>query len=117
MLFRSAAALAARADARGATAVPLLTADGDRAGRMVVAADGHAYLVWSTPPAAAAGSRTYQLWELTPAGPRSAGLLGGDVADHEFRVGADATAVAVTLEPRGGSPEPTGTPVVTARLA
>jgi len=111
------AALAARADARVATDAPLLTADGDRAGRVVVAADGHAYLVWSTPPAAAAGSGTYQLWELTPAGPRSAGLLGADAADHQFRVGDDATAVAVTLEPHGGSPAPTGTPVVTATLS
>lgn len=111
------AALAARADARGATDAPLLTADGDRAGRVVVAADGRAYLVWSTPPAVAAGSRTYQLWELTPEGPRSAGLLGGAAADHQFRVGSDATAVAVTLEPRGGSLAPTGSPVVTASLS
>jgi anti-sigma factor RsiW len=111
------AALAARADLRGATDAPLVTADGDRAGRVVVAADGHAYLVWSKAPAAAVGSRTYQLWELTPDGPRSAGLLGGDAADHAFHVGSDTTAVAVTLEPRGGSRAPTGSPVVTAALS
>ena len=112
----SVAALAARtAEQPGAQTAVLRRDDGRAAARMVMD-DGRAYLVWSDRPAPIDG-RTYQLWTLTPDGPRSAGLLGSDAQDHVFAVGDDVTGVAVTLEPRGGSPAPTGSPVAAATIA
>jgi anti-sigma-K factor RskA len=111
----SVAALAARtADRPGAQTVALRRDDGRAAARVVVA-DGRAYLVWSDRPAPIDGG-TYQLWTLTPDGPRSAGLLGPAARDHVFAVGDDVTGIAVTREPRGGSPAPTGSPVAAAMI-
>lgn len=54
--------------------------------------------------------RTYQLWVVGPAGPRSAGLLRDEplVADGL----AGARAFALTVEPSGGSPAPSTAPVL-----
>jgi anti-sigma-K factor RskA len=58
--------------------------------------------------------RIYQVWVVTTAGPVSAGLLTPDVdgrAEAFFNTPPDIappTAVAVTLEPAGGVPAPTG---------
>ncbi|WP_197288509.1 anti-sigma factor domain-containing protein [Nocardia sp. NRRL S-836] len=59
--------------------------------------------------------RAYQLWVVGPGGPRSAGLLRDEpvVADHL----ADALAFALTVEPSGGSPAPTTTPVLAISVA
>ncbi len=64
-------------------------------------------------------SRTYQLWVIDSGHARSAGLLGTGgqvtwVIDSGLR-GADA--VGLTVEPRGGSPQPTSTPVLLVDLA
>jgi anti-sigma-K factor RskA len=110
------AALAAKAQQLPRTDTSaLLAPDGARFGKVVVAPDRAAYLVWSDnlPKSKA---RTYQLWELTPDGPRSAGLLGGDPTDRAFHVTPRTAGVAVTLEPRGGSPAPTTTPLVVAQF-
>ena len=108
------AALASQAASRaGSQTLPVVDADGDRAGRLVVA-DGQAFLVWSNPPAVAGAASTYQLWAITAEGPKSAGLLGADARDLTFPMGPEATGMAVTLEPRGGSRTPTGIPVATA---
>ena len=58
--------------------------------------------------------RVYQVWVVTAGGPVSAGLLTPDAggrAQAFFNTPpdiADPTAVAVTLEPAGGVPAPTG---------
>ncbi|MFJ8961505.1 anti-sigma factor domain-containing protein [Lentzea sp. NPDC102401] len=58
--------------------------------------------------------RTYQLWVVGPGGPRSAGLLWDEpvVADDL----TDAQAIALTVEPSGGSTAPTTTPVLTISM-
>jgi len=64
-------------------------------------------------PVAPAG-RVYQVWVVTAGGPVSAGLLTPDTngrAEAYFNTPPDIappTAVAVTLEPAGGVPAPTG---------
>ena len=64
-------------------------------------------------PQAPAG-RVYQVWVVTAGGPVSAGLLTPDAggrAEAFFNTPPDIappTAVAVTLEPAGGVPAPTG---------
>lgn len=60
--------------------------------------------------------RIYQLWVMGDEGPRSAGTF---APGHEPRFVPgiqDATAVAVTEEPAGGSPQPTSDPILTLAL-
>jgi hypothetical protein len=71
-------------------------------------------------PAAPAGT-TYQVWLLTSGEPVSAGLFVPDAAGRVMLVAADppkvpraVTGVAVTLEPTGGRPAPSG-PTLLAR--
>lgn len=55
-----------------------------------------------------AGDQTYQLWLIEEAGPRSSGLL-GPAADPVGDIGEldeDVQAVAVSVEPAGGSEQP-----------
>jgi anti-sigma-K factor RskA len=63
--------------------------------------------------------RTYQLWLIGPSGPRSAGLFQTADGRHPPKLIAgpgDATALAVTEEPAGGSAQPTTRPLMTMPL-
>jgi anti-sigma-K factor RskA len=63
--------------------------------------------------------RSYQLWLIGPNGPRSAGVFTTDHGRHAPRLFAgpgDATALAVTEEPAGGSAQPTTQPILTLPL-
>lgn len=64
----------------------------------------------------APGGRTYQLWLIHESGPQSAGLFAPNVDGQvtHLLTGdiADALAVAVTIEPDGGSPQPTSDPIL-----
>lgn len=64
-----------------------------------------------TPP-----KRVYQLWFVGAYGAHSAGLLkpdtGGGMAPVMSAVPRGTTAMAVTVEPTGGSPQPTSDPVL-----
>lgn len=68
----------------------------------------------------AAADRTYQLWLLTRTGPVNAGLVTPDdegratlAIDDPIALSGRLTGAVVTLEPKGGRPEPTGEPVLT----
>ncbi|MFC9683608.1 anti-sigma factor, partial [Streptomyces sp. NPDC056948] len=68
---------------------------------------------YSTPP----GGRVHQLWLMRPgAQPRSLGLLKGDTPLVATSLGSSATSLAVTVEPAGGSPQPTTQPIVQLAL-
>ncbi|THC40644.1 anti-sigma factor domain-containing protein [Massilia sp. Mn16-1_5] len=59
------------------------------------------------------GNRTLQLWAINASGtPRSLGLLSNDqvtsLALDTEDIGKDAVLLAVSLEPQGGSPDPSG---------
>ncbi len=57
--------------------------------------------------------KTYQMWFVPPQGaPVSAGLLSGTAPVLLEGGGQDAAAVALSVEPAGGSPQPTTTPVL-----
>ena len=104
---------AARRDP-SARAVTLRSADGAYSARAVVLRDRTGFLAGASMPVPRAG-RSLQLWSITPDGPVSVGLLrGADV--QRFRVADATTALAITNEPRGGSPAPTGAPVVEGTL-
>ncbi|AWZ06373.1 MULTISPECIES: anti-sigma factor [unclassified Streptomyces] len=66
-------------------------------------------------PAAGAG-RTYQLWLADRGTMRPAGFLTGDGAAVLTGGLGSATAVGLTLEPTGGSPRPTTSPLVLLAL-
>jgi anti-sigma-K factor RskA len=56
--------------------------------------------------------RTYQAWGITGTDVRSLGLLGtGGSATLATQLG-NATTIGITVEPRGGSPTPTSTPIM-----
>ena len=65
---------------------------------------------------APAGSRIYQLWVMSPTGARSAGLLPASHAGSTSPVLAAAVEpgdrLGITVEPAGGTVQPTTTPVV-----
>jgi anti-sigma-K factor RskA len=57
--------------------------------------------------------KVYQLWVVTRSAPLSAGLLTPDRSGHVMAVadmppGVEPVAIAVTIEPEGGVPSPTG---------
>src|SRR6266508_2793551 len=62
--------------------------------------------------------KTYQLWLIKGAQPRSAGVLpaGAQAATRLLRGLGDAELLGVTVEPAGGSEQPTTTPVAAVEL-
>lgn len=60
--------------------------------------------------------RIYQLWLITPHGAHSAGLLGEAAQPVVARTVAGTRQVGVTVEPAGGSPQPTTDPVLQLAL-
>ncbi|MGF1663222.1 MAG: anti-sigma factor domain-containing protein [Kineosporiaceae bacterium] len=106
--------------ARVAPEVPAGVGDGP-AGEVVAVvndAEGRGALVARGLPAAPAG-RTWQAWSLAGEDVRSEGVfeVGEDgVAVVEFALTRPADAVAVSLEPAGGSPAPTTDPVAVVAL-
>ncbi len=95
-------AVATLTDAQSQTAL-VLTADRRH----------HLLTVRMVGQAAVAGDKTLQLWAVPKQGkPRSLGLLAGQgalqLALSELAIGADVALLAVSLEPKGGSPDPNG---------
>lgn len=63
------------------------------------------------------GGRVHQLWLMRPNGnPRSLGLFDGDTPLVADGLNTNATSLAVTVEPHGGSVQPTTAPVVQLAL-
>ncbi|EKX65487.1 anti-sigma factor [Streptomyces ipomoeae] len=61
--------------------------------------------------------RVHQLWLMRPdVQPRSLGLFDGDTPLVTSGLNTDVTSLAVTVEPDGGSPQPTSQPVVQLAL-
>lgn len=65
-------------------------------------------------------NRVYQAWYITPGGQAtSAGVLAasnGSITVDDLSPAAGATALGITVEPTGGSPQPTSTPVGVVQL-
>jgi len=81
-------------------------------------ADGAGYIVLVDMPVAPAGT-TYQAWYIADGVPASAGLLSVDRAGYAVMVlsGRPGTQViALTVEPAGGSEQPTSDPVAAGEL-
>ncbi|MGI5500767.1 anti-sigma factor [Lentzea sp. CA-135723] len=111
-LRQSAAGYGQVSELLGAADVKVLSGNGTDGGHGTVVMSpsrGRAAFIADGLPALPA-DRVYQLWVVESGGPRSAGLVRGEPVVAE-RV-ADAQAIALTVEPSGGSSAPTTTPVL-----
>ncbi len=98
-----------------------LTGRGDAHGRMVLSAEQERAVVVTDGLPALDENRTYQLWLIAGGGPMGAGLLRpGEDGQAVHRLTAsdlsDVQQIAVTVEPAGGSPQPTTDPVLAGEL-
>lgn len=84
--------------------------------RVIVDADGVAYALPSgvAPPPP---GHEYQLWKADGGTMESLGVMGDVGHDVSMPLPAAARELAVTIEPTGGSPNPTGPPVLVGDLA
>ena len=88
-------------------------------GEVLLRDEGEAVLVAQGLPPAPEGE-VYETWVIRDGVPEPAGLFqprGGDAASTVEGSMEGAEAVAVTLEPEGGSPMPTSDPILVAPLA
>ncbi|WP_221088565.1 anti-sigma factor [Deinococcus aquaedulcis] len=91
--------------------VTTLAREGAPAGQLVRLPDGRAYArLNSAPPE----GRVYQLWRLENGQPVSAGVFSGQ--DIQWQGAAAGQTVAISVEPPGGSPQPTTTPLLVQQL-
>jgi anti-sigma-K factor RskA len=60
--------------------------------------------------------RAYQAWQITGAGPVSLGLVSGGGPTAIRADLSNASAIAITVEPAGGSPTPTTTPMLVTEI-
>jgi anti-sigma-K factor RskA len=91
---------------------------GAQATVVVSRSEGRAVIVTKDMPLAPEG-RTYELWFQTPQGTmQPAGLMPDDRDATVLLVGdaTDATGVGITVEPDGGSPQPTSDPIAFFKL-
>jgi anti-sigma-K factor RskA len=109
---RAIAAVLSAPDARTTTGA----APGGGTVTMVVSASRQRVVVASTGLPALPASKTYELWMMGGSGVRPAGLLRADATGHippaVASVPPGAGRVGMTVEPAGGSPQPTTQPIV-----
>ncbi|MCZ0989996.1 anti-sigma factor [Streptomyces diastatochromogenes] len=102
--------------ARDARAASSEDARGRSIGVIASASEGQAVVTLSgygTP----SGGRVHQLWLMRPhVQPRSLGLFAADTPLVAKGIGKSSTSLAVTVEPGGGSAQPTGQPLVQLTL-
>ncbi|HVA44086.1 MAG TPA: anti-sigma factor [Acidimicrobiales bacterium] len=93
----------------------LTSPSGQTQATAAVLPDGTGYVVSEAMPALPAG-RTYQLWSIVSGRAISAGLMGSHPGVTEFRLADQASTLAVTVEPAGGSARPTSEPVASGSV-
>ena len=93
---------------------------GDTVGTVVASSERDEAVFLSSGLPAVPADRTYQLWVIGADGPESAGLLTlGDQGSTSPALAADtsgAQSLAVTVEPAGGSEQPTTDPLLLVEL-
>jgi anti-sigma-K factor RskA len=111
-----AAVAEASFDDPAATELTLVDDDGAHRARVAVLPDGAGFVALDDLPVLQ-GDRTYQLWQITGEDePVSLGLLGPGEGYAAFHVGAPRGTLAISEEPEGGVPAPTGAVVATGEL-
>lgn len=112
--------LLTNSDEGGGTVVKDFTDGGQARGQLVYIPDSDLAVVQAHGLEELPADKAYQVWALRGDEPASIGFL-DDPSRGEVvtTLGVDlsgADAIAVTVEPRGGSPQPTTAPVLQARL-
>ena len=82
-------------------------------GTAVLRTVGQSALVTLTGAAAPPAGKTFELWSVSPSGPQKEGLWHSGDEQTYLRDVSSASALAVTLEPAGGSEQPTSEPFIT----
>ena len=91
-----------------------LTDDANRTlGTLAVSGDNEVFVVFDQAPPA---GQVYQAWEIVGGTPQSLGVWPGRVLEVGRALGAESV-FGVSVEPPGGSPQPTSTPIVVVPLA
>jgi anti-sigma-K factor RskA len=106
----------------GATDMRAESANGTQGGRATAVVsrrlDKGIFVAFSMPPTPS--NKTYQAWAIGTGHPRSIGLLANGGNDSTVPLVLDTlantTTIAVTLEPAGGSPQPTGSLLISFHL-
>ncbi|TPQ18915.1 anti-sigma factor [Streptomyces sporangiiformans] len=96
------------------------TSEGEAGGQgisVVASASQHTAVVTAAGLRRPTNGRVHQLWLMRPeVKPRSLGLFDGDTPLVATDLNTDATSLAVTVEPQGGSLQPTTAPIVQLAL-
>jgi anti-sigma-K factor RskA len=83
-------------------------------------ADEGGYMVMTDVPAAPAG-KTYQAWYIVDGTPTSAGTMAADADGNVVASGLQpmqgTEVIAVTVEPAGGSAQPTSDPIIVGTVS
>lgn len=95
----------------GAVSQPLTGADNLEIGQVVRLRDGSAFLYLSAAPP---DERVYQLWKIEGETPVSLGVIDGQ--GTLVQDAPDGLTLAVSVEPPGGSEQPTTTPILVQQL-
>ena len=93
----------------------LTSPSGQTQATAAVLPDGTGYVVSEAMPTLRIG-RTYQLWSIVSGRAMSAGLMGSHPGVTKFRLADHASVLAVTVEPAGGSVQPTSEPVASGSV-
>ena len=101
--------------APGARQGNLLADNGEVVARVVVDPNGQGY-VQGTALIALDDGQAYQLWSLDTGQPVSLGLLGRNPSTSAFASNANASRLALSIEPVSGSTQPTSKPIAVAEL-
>ncbi|THF68092.1 anti-sigma factor [Deinococcus sp. Arct2-2] len=110
LLMRPADPVSQYANTPGAV-TESLEAEGKNLGQLVRLPDGRAYVYLSS---AADAGRVYQLWQIVGGKPASLGVFDGQGIEIK---GLEAGAtIAVSVEPTGGSEQPTTKPILVRQL-
>lgn len=81
-------------------------------GTLALSDDNEVFVVFDQAPPA---GQVYQAWEIVGGTPQSLGIWTGRVLDVGQALGAESV-FGVSVEPPGGSPQPTSTPIVVVPL-
>ena len=102
------------------TLVRTLTDGGAASGRLIYLPDEKVALINATGLASLPPDRTYQVWAISGDQPASIGLFNVSQSGQAAAVMqvdlSGAQVVAITIEPAGGSPQPTTQPVLKAEI-
>jgi anti-sigma factor RsiW len=101
----------------GRELIPLRTPDGDQVAEAVIVPGGRGFLL-NDHLASLPSTKTYQLWVVTSAAAVSLGVLGAQPSTSSFTASGTGAhyALALTVEERGGAPQPTTRPVAQGRV-